>query len=76
MLLICSFAHYQSQISGIFCDNQNMRCVPRGPVFGISDQVQHKPGCAVTDDGERLDILDLRRGIVLSVRQKQRLPCS
>ena len=33
-----------------------------------SDQVQHKPGCTVTEDGKRLEILDLkRRGSVLSV---------
>ena len=33
-----------------------------------SDQVQHKPTCTVTEDGERLEILDLEnRGIVLSV---------
>ena len=33
-----------------------------------SDQVRHKPGCTVTEDGQRMEILDLeRRGIVLSV---------
>ena len=33
-----------------------------------SDQVRHKPGCTVTVDGSRLEILDLEsRGIVLSV---------
>ena len=33
-----------------------------------SDQVQHKPVCRVTEDGERLEIVDLEsRGIVLSV---------
>ena len=38
-----------------------------------SDKVQHKPGCAVTEEGFELEILDLRRrGIVLSVLQKQR----
>ena len=31
-----------------------------------SDQVQHKPACTVTEDGTRLEILDLEsRGIVL-----------
>ena len=40
--------------------------VVRNPVFGVSDQVQHKPGCAFTEDDERLEISDLaRRGIVL-----------
>ena len=43
--------------------------VSRKPVFGVSDQVQHNPGCSTTEDGpEELDISDLgSRGIVLSV---------
>ena len=37
-------------------------------VFGVSDQVRHKPGCTATEDGKRLESLDLgRREIVLSV---------
>ena len=45
-----------------------MRLVVRNPVFGVSDQVQHKQGCTATEGGERLEILDLgSRGIVLSV---------
>ena len=27
-----------------------MSLVVRKPVFGVSDQVRHKPGCAVTED--------------------------
>ena len=42
--------------------------VMRKPVFGVSDQVPHKPGCAITEDGEKLEISDLAiRGIVLSM---------
>ena len=42
-------------------------CV-RKPTICVSDQVQHKPGCTVTEDGWWLQILDLEsRGIVLSV---------
>ena len=38
-----------------------------------SDQVRYKPGCTVTEDGKRLEILNLEsRGIVLSVWRKQR----
>ena len=47
------------------------------PVFGVSDQVPHKPGCdqvphkpgcTATENGQRLKILDLgRREIVLSM---------
>ena len=36
----------------------------RKPVFGVSDQVLHKPGCTATEDGWRLEISYLgRRGL-------------
>ena len=42
--------------------------VVRKPVFGVSDQVRHKLGCAVTADDWRLENSDLGRGgIVLSM---------
>ena len=45
----------------------------RKPVFRVSEQIRHKPGCTATEDGQRLEIPDLgRRGIVLSVKQKKR----
>ena len=45
----------------------HMSLVVRKPVFGVSDQVQHKPGCTTTEDSESLEISDLgSRGIVLS----------
>ena len=45
-----------------------MSLVVRKPVFGVSDQVPHKPGCTTTQDGMRLEISDIgRRWIVLSV---------
>ena len=37
------------------------------PVFGVSDQVRHKPGCKVTEDDERLEIYLGSRGTELSV---------
>ena len=41
-------------------------------VFGVSNLVRHKPGCAVTEDGSRLEISDLEsRGIVLSIYTAQ-----
>ena len=44
-----------------------MSLVVRKPVFRVSDLVRHKPGCAVTEDGQRLEILYLgSRGIVLA----------
>ena len=33
-----------------------MSLVVRKPVLGVSDQVRHKLGCAVTEDGKRLEI--------------------
>ena len=33
----------------------------RKSVFGVSDQVRHKPGCTVKEAGQRLEILDLER---------------
>ena len=51
----------------------HMSLVVRKPVFGVSDQVRHKPGCTTTEDGLRLEISYLgSRGIVLSVLRKQR----
>ena len=45
-----------------------MNLVVRKTVFGVSDHVQHKPGCTVTEDGKSIEISDLgSRGIVLSV---------
>ena len=38
--------------------------VTRNPVFGVTDQVRHKPGCTATEDGQRLEFSDLgSRGI-------------
>ena len=45
-----------------------MSLVLRKPVFGVSDQVLHKPGCTATEDGWKLEISDLgSKGIVLSL---------
>ena len=33
------------------CDLCYMSLVVRKPVFGVSDQVRHKPGCTATEDG-------------------------
>ena len=52
-------------LSFIFLTSQNikhdMSLVVRKPVFGVSDQVQHKPGCTTTQDGWRLEISNLER---------------
>ena len=46
----------------------------RKPVFGVSDQVRHKPSCTTTEDSKKLEILVLgRRGIVLSVAKTKAL---
>ena len=45
-----------------------MSLVTRKPVFGVSDQFRHKPSRKATEDGKRLEKLDLRsRRIVQSV---------
>ena len=47
----------------------NMSHVVRKPVFGVSDQFRHKPGCTTIDDGLRLAILDLgSKAIVQSMQ--------
>ena len=46
----------------------HMSLVVRKPVFGVSVQVPHKPGCTATKDGYKLEISDLgSRRIVLSM---------
>ena len=55
-------------------DNSKLICVDimshdaRNLVYGVSDQVQHKPGCTALEDDCRTEISDLgRRLIVLSM---------
>ena len=38
------------------CVLKYLSLVVRKPVFGVSDQVPHKPGCTATEDGYRLEI--------------------
>ena len=46
----------------------NLRLVVRKPVFGVSDQIRHKPGCTATEDGSKPEISHLEsRGIVVSM---------
>ena len=40
-----------------------MFSVTRKSVFGVSDQVRHKPDCTVTEDGQKLGTSYLKRGI-------------
>ena len=52
----------------VYLDKIDMSLVVRKSVFGVSDQVPHKPGCTATEDGWRLENSYLgRREIVLSV---------
>ena len=52
-----------STLISMFDDKLSL--VGRKPVFGVSDQVRHMPGCTVTEDGWKLEISDLEsRGIV------------
>ena len=40
---LCNLDHLQP--------HRYMSLVVRNPVFGVSDQVRHKPGCTATEDG-------------------------
>ena len=41
----------------------------------VSEQIRHRPSSTGTEDGVRLDILDLEsRGIALSIKRRQRAP--
>ena len=53
-----------SDVNGIpedksFRDAAQMSLVVRKPVFGVSDQVPHEPGCTATECGWKLEISDL-----------------
>ena len=53
--------------------SSDVSCVVRKHVFGVFNQDRHKLICKTTEDSYRLEILDLgRRGIVLSMKQKER----
>ena len=47
-----------------------MSRVTRKPVFGVSDQVLHKASCAATEDGERLEIVDVDELFYLCSKMK------
>ena len=38
-----------------------MNPVMRKPVFRVSEQIRHKPGCTDTEDRKRFEILDLEK---------------
>ena len=38
-------------LTSIYSELYNLRRDVRKPVFGVSDQVRHKPGCTATEDG-------------------------
>ena len=52
-----------------------MSCDTRTPVFGLSDQGLHKPGCTATEDGLRLEISDLGRNILVA-KTKALISCA
>ena len=41
----------------------------RKTMIWVSDQVQHKLACKVTEDSYKLSVSDLKRGIILSMEQ-------
>ena len=42
---------YWKQKNQLFLHQNNLSLILRKPVFGVSDQVRHKPGCTATEDG-------------------------
>ena len=68
VLQVCKYEEYPIKIEALECSQHYMSRVIRKPVFGVSDQVRHKPGCTATEERERFEISDLGiRGIALSV---------
>ena len=49
-----------------------MSPVIRKPVFGISEQIRHKPGGTATEDSKRLEILDLEKEGLYHLHRKKR----
>ena len=48
--------------------NNDLSLVLRKSVFGVSDQVRHRPACTAAEDGWRLGVSDIdSRGSVLPV---------
>ena len=48
---MCNDASLDLETAFSACFNFHMSLVVRKPVFGVSDQVRHKPGCTTTQDG-------------------------
>ena len=46
-----------------------MICVTKQHVFGVCDQVRHKPACSVTENNQSLEILDLASLCIVVSRQ-------
>ena len=44
------------------------------PVYGVSDQIQHRVGCTVTEDGKRFDISYL--GSIYVAKTKALITCA
>ena len=54
-----TYNSFNLQLIRMTDSNKYMSFVSRNPIFGVSDQVRHKPGCTATDNGQRLEISDL-----------------
>ena len=60
----------------MICVVSHMSPVMRKLVFGVSDQLSHKPACIITEESKRLEILDIRRrGILLVTTLSVMLIC-
>ena len=52
-----------------------MSLFTRKPVFRVSDQVRHKPSSTATEDGQRLEILEVDGSYYLCSKNKGQTSC-
>ena len=58
-------------------DLENLSCIMRKPVFGLSDQARQKPAYTVSEKGHMLKILEFRRrGISCVAKKKALISCT
>ena len=61
------FGFVMSRLNQIIANYIYMSLVTRKPVFGVCDQVRHKPACTAAETTQGLEILDIASiGIILS----------
>ena len=71
LALFCACAgRFVSDLFGNHIVGFPTRRLTRKAVIRGTDQIQHKPACAVREEAQELEILELRSGTVVSGKQK------